>query len=111
MLDNKRNPVSVIFHVMKEEHDRLSEAEQAYQKNISQLPRGSLRLKHIRNHNYLYLVHRDGHKVVYKYVGTPDSDKAKQITGQIEKRKRFVRLLQDIRHDLKDVKKVLRGKI
>ena len=103
--------MSTIFHVMKEEYDRLIEADQAYRRNIDKLPHGSPRIKHIRNRDYLYLARRDGAKVIYDYIGAVDSEKAKKILEQVERRKRYEGLLKDIHRNLKDVKKVLRGKI
>lgn len=96
---------------MKEEYERLIDADRAYRNSIKKMPHGSPRIKHIRNNDYLYLARRDGAKVVYDYVGAADSDDAKKIIEQVEQRRRYAKLLRDIHHDLKDVKKVLRGKI
>jgi hypothetical protein len=112
MLGNKENGImGTIFNVMKEEYERLTEAEHVYRKNIAKMPKGSLRKKHLRHKDYLYLARRDGSKVVYDYVGNAQSDKAKEVTELVNKRKRFEALLKEIKETLKDVKKVLRGKI
>ena len=111
MLGNKKKRTSVIFHVMHEEYHRLIDADRAYRKSIKDMPQGAPRVKHLRNKDYLYLARRKGPKVVYDYIGAVDSDNAKKILEQVEQRRRYVKLLHDIRHDLKDVKKVLRGKI
>ena len=103
--------MSTIFHVMKEEYDRLIEADKAYRNNIAQMPHGSPRTKHIRNRDYLYLARREGAKVVYDYIGPVDSEQVKKVLEQVQRRKRFEGLLKDIHRNLKDVKKVLRGKI
>lgn len=103
--------MSTIFHVMKEEYDRLIEAQKAYKCNIEKMPQGSPRIKHIRNCDYLYLARREGQKVIYDYMGPANSEHAHTILEQIQRRKRFETLLKDIQKNLKDVKKVLRGKI
>jgi hypothetical protein len=103
--------MSTIFHIMKEEYDRLTEAERVYEQNIDSMPKGTPRIKHIRNRDYLYLAHRQGEHVIDDYIGPADSDKAKQTVEQVRKRKRFQQLLREVRQALKDVKKVLRGKI
>jgi hypothetical protein len=103
--------MSTIFHVMKEEYERLIEADKAYRHNIEQMPHGSPRTKHIHNRDYLYLARREGAKVVYDYIGPADSKQVKKVLEQVERRKRFEGLLKDIHRNLKDVKKVLRGKI
>jgi hypothetical protein len=96
---------------MKEEYQRLIEADKAYRNNIAHMPHGSPRVKHIRNRDYLYLARREGRKVVYDYIGPADSEQAKKTIEQVQRRKRFEELLKDIHRNLKDVKKVLRGKI
>jgi hypothetical protein len=112
MLGNKGwHFMSTIFHIMKEEYDRLTEAEQVYRKNIALMPKGTPRIKNIRNKDYLYLTRREGAKVVDEYIGVADSDKAKKIIEQVNKRKKFTQLLKETKKMLKDVKKVLRGKI
>jgi len=111
MLGIEMGAMNTIFHVMKEEYDRLMEADRTYRKNIEKLPSGSPRIKHIRKHDYLYLARRDGPRVVYDYIGRADSEKAKRTLDQVERRKRYESLLRDIRKTLKDVKKALRGKI
>lgn len=103
--------MSTIFHVMKEEYDRLIEADQAYRNNIEKMPQGSPRIKHIRKRDYLYLARRHGSKVVYDYIGSVNSELAKKTLEQVERRKRYEELLKDIKRNLKDVKTVLRGKI
>lgn len=103
--------MSTVFHVMKEEYDRLIEAEQAYRRQISKMPPGSIRVKHIRKGDYLYLAHRRGAKVVDDYIGPIDSPKAQKVILQVKKRKQYEQLLKEVKHSLKDVKKVLRGKI
>ena len=103
--------MNTIFHIMKEEYERLVEADQMYRNNIERMPKGSPRIKHIRNGDYLYLARRNGSKVVYDYVGPVNSDPAKATLEQVKRRKRYEDLLKDIQRNLKDVRKVLRGKI
>jgi hypothetical protein len=103
--------MSTIFNIMKEEHARLVETEASYAKSIEKLPKGAPRIKRIRNGNYLYLERRVGSKVVDEYIGAADSDKAKKVLEKIKKRKRLANLLKETRQALKDVKRVLRGKI
>lgn len=103
--------MSTIFHIMKEEYERLTEAERVYSKKIAQMPKGTPRIKHIRNKDYLYLTRRKGTKVVDDYIGAADSDKARKTIEQVNKRKKFAQLLKETRKTLKEVKKTLRGKI
>jgi|SRR5690554_44570 len=103
--------MSVIFHIMKEEYERLKEAENAYRKNISRELKGAPRIKHIGNKDYLYLEKREGAKVVYQYVGEVHSEKSISVMESVKRRKKNESSLKNVLRDLKDVKKVLHGKI
>lgn len=103
--------MSIIFHIMKEEHDRLVEAERVYGKSVEKAIRGAPRIKHIGNKDYLYIERRDGPKVIDEYVGPADSEKAVKILNAVKQRRKDQESLKKIRHDLKDVRKVLRGKV
>ncbi len=103
--------MSIIFQIMKEEYDRLVEAEQVYQKGIQKEYEGSPRIKHIGNKDYLYLQKREGKRVVYRYIGNAESKKALSVIESVKRRRKDQEALKRIRHDLKDVRKVLRGKI
>ena len=103
--------MSTIFHVMKEEYERLNDVQSSYSKAIAELPKGSLCVKHIRNSEYLYLERREGKRVVFEYVGPAASENAKQVIEKVNKRKKYEQLLKQAKASLKDVKKVLRGKI
>jgi hypothetical protein len=103
--------MAVIFHVLKEEFDRLLETENGYSKAIADMPRGAPRIQQRRNKKYLYLEHRDGGKVIHDYIGPQESDRAKKILEIIAQRKRYEKLLKETKLALKDVRKALRGKI
>ena len=47
--------MSVIFHVLKEEFERLQETESSYSKAIANMPRGTPRTQQRRNKKHLYL--------------------------------------------------------
>lgn len=102
---------SPIFHIMREEHQRLVQAEQDYLKAIDELPRGAPRIRRIRNGDYLYLHRREGDKFVDQYIGNAESDKSKDVLEKVAYRRELVDLLKRVRRYLKDVKKVLRGKL
>jgi len=103
--------MSVIFHVLKEEFERLVETESSYKKAIAAMPRGAPRIRQIRNKKYLYLEYRDGKKVVHDYIGPQDSEKTKDILEKVAQRRRYEKLLKETKEALRDVRKALRGKI
>jgi hypothetical protein len=103
--------MSVIFHVLKEEFERLLETEASYTKAIAGMPRGTPRIRQRRKKNYLYLEYRDGDRVVHDYIGPQDSEKTKEVLEKVAQRKRYEKLLKETKSALKDVRKALRGKI
>jgi len=103
--------MAVIFHVLKEEFERLQETESAYSKAIADMPRGTPRVLQRRNKNYLYLEYRDGSRIINDYIGPKESDNAKKILEKVAQRKRYENLLKETKSALKDVRKALRGKI
>ena len=103
--------MSILFHIMKEEHDRLIEAEKVYRKSVENAVQGSPRIKHIGKKNYLYIERRDGLKVIDEYVGPAESQKAVKILNAVKQRRKDQESLKKIRLDLKDVRKILRGKV
>ena len=103
--------MSIIFGIMKEEYDRLVEAESVYRKCVENAVQGAPRIKHIGNRDYLYLERRNGRKVVYEYVGPAGSEKSVEILNTVKRRHKDRESLRRVMVDLKDVKKVLRGKI
>jgi hypothetical protein len=103
--------MSIIFHIMHEEYERLLTAESVYLKSVEKAVQGSPRIKQIGNKNYLYLQKRDGQKVISDYIGPAQSKKAAEILDAVQRRRKNQESLNKIRSDLKDVKKVLSGKI
>lgn len=103
--------MSIIFGIMKEEYSRLDEAQIVYREKISCEIKGSPRIKHIGKKDYLYLVKRKDDKVIYKYIGEIHSAKAVSALESIKRRRKNEESLKKVQKDLKEVKKVLRGKI
>ena len=103
--------VGTIFQVMKEEYERLEEALQLYTDQINALPRSKPRIKQIRGNEYVYLNRRDGAKVVDEYIGKAGSEQVTAVLALVEKRDRLIQLRKQTMEKLREVKKVLRGKI
>jgi len=103
--------MSIIFHIMKEEYDRLGEAERVYRRSVKKAVRGAPRIKRIGKKEYLYLESRTGSKVADEYIGPAGSEKALKVMEEVKRRRKDQESLKKIRQDLKEVKRVLRGKI
>ena len=106
--------MGLIFSIMKEEYGRLIEAIQFYKKKVDEEERnfkGSAKIRFRGKNKYLYLQRRDGGKIIHEYIGEIHSKRAIAAVESINKRKKHEEYLKDLSSTLKDVKKVLRGKI
>lgn len=92
--------------ILKEELERLRQAEESYRREIRALPKGSLQKKRIKGRVYPYLVSRMGRKVVSRYMGKEDVDKLRQ---NIELRHRQERLLRQVRDNIVRIQRMING--
>jgi hypothetical protein len=99
-----------IFHIVKEERERLNEAQRAYQAAIARAVQGAPQVKRVGRKEYLYLARRNGSKVAYKYVGHLDDENSRKILDSVKQRREYQKLLKGVKSDLKEVKKALRGR-
>ena len=72
-------------------------------KEISKLPKGSIKKRKIGNNYYFYLQYRDGKKVIQKYLGKQEPE---GIIKKINKRKAFEKQLKKISEALKLLTKI-----
>lgn len=102
--------MSSIFHVVKEELERLNEAQVAYNAAIRREKQGTPQIKRVGKKDYLYLAKRKGNKVLYKYIGHADDKNALKILDSIKRRREYQELLKGVKSDLKEVRMALRGR-
>lgn len=84
--------------------------QQQYEKEINQLPKGTVITKKVGNHEYHYLKYRDDKKTVTDYIGR-DKTKIEDIKNQIKKRKHFERMLSELKKENKLIEKVTGGRL
>lgn len=99
--------MSKVHYILKEEHDRLERLAALYQKEIENLPKGSVSLKKRNDNVYMYIAYREGKKMKFDYVGKESSPKAVELSGLIKKRQEKSKQLCEVRADIQDIKKVL----
>lgn len=99
--------MSKIRYILKEEHDRLERLAALYQKEIENLPKGSVSLKKRNGNTYLYIAYREGKKMKFKYVGKESSPKAVEISALIKERQEKTKQLDEVMTDIRNIKKVL----
>lgn len=96
--------MSILMEVFKEEYDRLDRQEASYKRAILDLPKGYISKKNIRGKEAYYLQHREGKKIVSKYIPVSDVE---SIREQIQRRKQFEQSLKRVAEDKKQLRKVL----
>ena len=100
----------MVFHILEEEKRRLLSLKARYERQLSELPKGSLSRKKRWNREYLYLAYRQSDKVKFEYVGPVDSDAAQEVETKVRQRKVLEEKLSQVEDNLADVERGLRGK-
>jgi hypothetical protein len=98
----------VIQAVLKDELDRNQRLILRYEKEIENLPKGSIFRRKMGNQEYLYLNYRDGKKVISKFLGKPDSFNTEELVFQLNKRKEYVQLVKKLKIEQAELKKALK---
>lgn len=75
--------MSVLEDVLEEEYARSSRLLGLMEQEISLLPKGSIRMRNIKGHEYCYLNYRVGDKVKSDYVPAAEVD---ELRAKIERR-------------------------
>jgi hypothetical protein len=103
--------MKVIKSALEEELANSLAMKKSYERELAKLPKGSLIKKNVRGHEYYYVVVRDQGKVKFVYKGKKVSDKEKQKYRQAkEYRKKYRRLLSEVKKQVKFLRSALRGK-
>ena len=96
--------------ILREELERLREAERSYEREIKKLPRGSIQHKKIKGVVYPYLAFRKGGKVVSQYLGRLPGGELEALKKGIELRGKCERLLREVRRNRSRIERMIRGK-
>ena len=102
--------MSVMMGILDEELKRLEELLDFYKKKIAEAPRGSISAKERGGKRYLYLARREGEKIIFDYVGRDVPEVRDALNDRILRRKEYQAKLRQVRENLKEVKRALRGK-
>ncbi|MGD0822135.1 MAG: hypothetical protein ABSA71_15480 [Desulfomonilia bacterium] len=102
--------MSVMMGILEEERKRLEELLDFYRKKIEEAPRGSISAKERGGRRYLYLARREGEKVIFDYVGRDVPEVRDALDNRIHQRREYQAKLRQVRENLKEVKRALRGK-
>ena len=102
--------MSIIKGILEEELERLKELSVFYEEKISEAVRGSISVKERGGKRYLYLVRREDKKVIFDYVGKDSPEVRNALNERIRQRKEYQAKLRQVKENLKEVKRSLRGK-
>lgn len=94
-------------------HDELRNSlrlKKAYEKELRELPKGSLSVKEIRGHKYAYIARRKGGKVRFEYKGKMPEEEMRKYEEAKKIRARDRKLLARVKKQIKYLKGALRGK-
>jgi hypothetical protein len=88
------------------EMKKMSVLRDAYEKQLEELPRGSLQIKKRKDKQYYYLAYRDNDKVVSQYAGNNEKT-ISYLKEQLERRKGIERLLRSIKKEIAIMNKAM----
>lgn len=102
--------MSIIQSVIREEFERLELLKKKYNTEINVFPKGAISKRKRGARLYLYLMYREDKKVVTKYIGNWDSEKAQAVLKQVRQRKELEQKLKQVSKDLAETERALRAK-
>jgi len=88
------------------EAKRMNILREAYEKQLTHLPKGSLRTKERNGRKYFYLSYRCNGKVISEYVGS-DESVIEDLKERLKRRKDVEELIKNIKKELALMNKVL----
>ena len=100
--------MSTIFHVLKEEYDRLQEAVELYAEKMKVLPKGYIRIMERNGRKYAYLNWRENKSVKSKYIAPIPSETYEKAELQVRKRKDYEMRIRRMKQEIRDIQKALR---
>ena len=96
--------MSVLEDVLEEEYARSSHLLGLMEQEIGLLPKGSIRIRNIKGHEYCYLNYRVGDKVKSDYIPAADVD---ELRAKIERRKALAAAIREQKQSQKQIIRAL----
>ena len=100
----KGGSMSVLEDVLEEEYARSSRLLDLMEQEIGLLPKGSIRMRNIKGHEYCYLNYRDGDRVKSDYVPTAEVD---ELRAKIERRRALAAAIREQKRSQKQIIRAL----
>lgn len=96
--------MSVLEGVLEEEYARSSRLLGLMEQEIDLLPKGNIRMRNIKGHEYCYLNYRVGDKVKSDYVPAAEVD---ELQAKIERRRALVTAIREQKQSQKQIIRAL----
>lgn len=96
--------MSVLEDVLEEEYARSSRLLGLMEQEIGLLPKGSIRIRNIKGHEYCYLNYRVGDKVKSDYIPAADVD---ELRAKIERRRALAAAIREQKRSQKQIIRAL----
>lgn len=100
---------SMIRIMLKDEYDRTLRMIEIYRDELQKYPIGSPVIRKHSNNSYMYLAYRDNGKVINKYIGNINSEKAKKLEKDLMKRKYLSDVLDKMEFERKEIEICLKA--
>ncbi len=104
VITRKGGSVSVLEDVLEEEYARSSRLLDLMEQEIGLLPKGSIRMRNIKGHEYCYLNYRVGDKVKSDYVPAKEVD---ELRAKIERRRALAAAIREQKQSQKQIIRAL----
>jgi hypothetical protein len=97
----------IVEGVLREELRNSRQIKKKYEERLEKLPKGCLVKKNIKGHDYYYIAQRRGEKVIFIYANNLPQNKINEYKEAKKVKKKYKRLLSDVKKEIKYIKKVL----
>jgi hypothetical protein len=98
---------TVVYGMLKEEKQRNLERQEAYQKEIMALPKGTVVVKKINGKNYHYLQYRGVNGIKSDYLGNNEAE-IEAVKSRIAERKHLQGVLRRLKLEYREICKVVK---
>jgi hypothetical protein len=102
--------MALVFDILDEERRRLLTLKARYERQLAELPKGTLSRKRRWNREYLYIAYRESGKVRFAYVGPINSDAARDAEAKVRRRQDLEEKLRHVEGNLAHIERGLRGR-
>lgn len=98
--------MSIAKHILKEEHDNLMRQLERTQREIEQLPKGSIRYKKINGKEYPYLQYKENGQV--KSALIKKNEDTEKVGKEVERRKKLKIKSRQLIEEIREIERVLK---